>query len=224
MSWLQAFNLSIASYFCPMSMTLLIILATAGLSIPAFKNAELRSKAIFYPYLIRRNGEYYRFLTSGFLHNDWMHLLVNMFVLYSFGPYLEDLYVYFYGTTGRVFYLLFYISAIAVANLSTYFKHKNNEYYRSLGASGAVSAVVFAFIFFNPQAKLMLIFLPIPVNAVLMGLLYIAYSYYMGRRGSDHINHDAHLLGAVYGFGLNALLHPELLPSFLNQLEKIIGL
>ncbi len=205
-------------------MTLLIILATAALSVPAFKNAELRSRAIFYPYRIKRAGEYYRFLSSGFLHNDWMHLLVNMFVLYSFGPYLEDLYTYFYGGSGRILYLLFYVSAIAIANISTYFKQKDNEYYRSLGASGAVSAVVFAFIFFNPQAKLMLIFLPIPVNAVLMGLLYIAYSFYMGRRGSDHINHDAHLMGAVYGFGLNALLHPELIPSFWDQVQKIIGL
>ncbi len=205
-------------------MTLILIIATAALSIPAFKNAELSFRAVFYPFRIKRFGEYYRFITSGFLHNNWMHLIVNMFVLYSFGPYLESFYTHYYGWKGRVFYLLFYVSAISIANISTYFKFKDREYYRSLGASGAVSAVVFAFIFFNPQARLMLIFLPIPVNAVLMGLLYIAYSYYMGRRGSDHINHEAHLYGALYGFALHAALYPQLFPRFLEQIPKILGL
>lgn len=207
-----------------MSMTLILIIATAALSIPAFKNPELSFRAVFYPFRIKRYGEYYRFISSGFLHNDWMHLIVNMFVLYSFGPNLESYYNYYYGWKGHLLYLLFYVLAIAVANISTYFKYKDKEYYRSLGASGAVSAVVFSFIFFNPQARLMLIFLPIPVNAVLMGILYIAYSIYMGRRGSDHINHEAHLYGALYGFVLQAALHPQLLPRFFEEILKILGL
>lgn len=207
-----------------MSLTLLIIIATVVISISAFNNQELRYKAIFYPYNIKRAREWYRFITSGFLHNDWMHLLVNMFVLYSFGPYLESIYEHQYGYKGRILFILFYVAAIAMANISTYFKHQNNEYYRSLGASGAISAVVFAFIFFNPQAKLMLIFLPIPVNAVIMGGLYLLYSFYMSRRGGDTINHDAHMYGALFGFLFNMITHPGRIDDFLSQLTGIFGL
>lgn len=207
-----------------MSITLLIIIATVVISISAFNNHELRYKAIFYPYNIKRANEWYRFITSGFLHNDLIHLAVNMFVLYSFGPYLESVYEHQYGYKGRILFVLFYMAAIALANVSTYYKHQNNEYYRSLGASGAISAVVFAFIFFQPQASLMLIFLPIPINAVIMGVLYLVYSFYMGRRGGDNINHEAHLYGAIFGFVFNAIIHPRLIGAFWEQLLKIVGL
>ena len=143
------------------SLTLIIIVVTVLISIKGFSDDMFRAKAMFYPYEIKEQKEWYRFLTSGFLHADWLHLIVNMYVLYMFGPILEKAYIELTGEAGRIIYLLMYLTAIAMANVSTYFKHKDYRGYAALGASGAVSAVVFAGILIWPDMELMLLFLPV---------------------------------------------------------------
>ena len=163
------------------SLTLIIIVVTVLISIKGFSDDMFRAKAMFYPYEIKEQKEWYRFLTSGFLHADWLHLIVNMYVLYMFGPILEKAYIELTGEAGRIIYLLMYLTAIAMANVSTYFKHKDYRGYAALGASGAVSAVVFAGILIWPDMELMLLFLPIVIpflTAIVAIPFYVVMSDY----------------------------------------------
>lgn len=202
--------------------TLLIILFTCLTSIIAFSDQQLKMKTIFYPYRIKREREYIRFLSSGFLHANWLHLIVNMYVLYFFGRILEDYYSIIFGQMSRVFFILLYLLSIVAANMSTYFRQKDNPAYLSLGASGAVSAVLFATILFNPGMKIMFIFLPIPMPAIIIGVLYLIYSVFMANRSHDNINHEAHLLGAIFGFVFTLALKPEIWNIFIQQVKEII--
>ena len=203
------------------TITLLIIAFTALVSIKGFSDTGFRHKLIFNPYIIKNDKEYFRFLTSGFLHADWIHLFVNMYVLYIFGTYLEAIYDNIFEKGGRLLYILMYLSAIVMANISTYFKWKESPTYNALGASGAVSAVLFATILFDPTQKLILLFLPIPMPAVLLGGLYLVYSIIMSRRGGDNINHEAHFYGALYGFLFTGMLRPHLFLSFFEQVKEM---
>ena len=179
-----------------MNFTIILIILTALISYQAFNHIAFREKLLFHPYVIKEQGEWYRFLTSGFIHADWTHLIVNMYVLYQFGPIIEHYLSNTFGVAiGRVSFIVFYLSGIVIASVPSYFKHQNNPYYRALGASGATSAVVFAFILFFPWEW----FLFPPMPAVLLGVVYLWYSSYMSKRGQDNIGHDAHFWGAVYG-------------------------
>lgn len=204
------------------SITLLIVAVTVIISIMAFGNEELKMKTILAPNLMQHNNEWHRMLTSGFLHADWMHLLVNMYVLWIFGgPLLEEFYIKLFDGSGRLIYLGMYLSAIVIANVPSMLKHKDDPRYLSLGASGAVSAVVFGSILFYPDLTLYLFF-AIPMPAVLFGALYLVYSFYMSKRGGDNINHDAHFVGAVYGFFFPVIFHPHLLLGFFEQIKNIL--
>jgi membrane associated rhomboid family serine protease len=186
----------------------------------AFNQQEVFSKLQLNPYQVFHRKEWYRLITHGFVHVDWMHLIINMFVLFSFGQGVEGLfrdledagYIRYY----QIWYTGFYISSIIVASLLTVFKHRNNYHYNSVGASGAVSAVVFFFIFFAPYSKLLL-FLILPIPGILFGVAYLIYSQYMSRRSSDNINHDAHFVGAVYGFLFPLLIKVSLLNYFIQN-------
>ena len=206
------------------TITLIIIVITALISIKGFSDTSFRHKLIFHPYSIKRNNEYTRFITSGFLHADWLHLIVNMYVLYLFGNMLERIFSEVFEPAGRILYIVLYLTAIVIANLSTYFKHKDDDYYLSLGASGAVSAVLFSTILFMPDMPLMLLFLPIPMPAIVLGSLYLIYSIIMSKRGSkyDNINHEAHYYGAIYGFVFPIVLKPELFLNFIERIQDII--
>lgn len=199
-------------------MTLVLVILTALISIYGFNNSEFKMKTLFYPYEIKRSNDWYRFLTSGFLHADWIHLIINMFVLYQFGKIVELYFKLYFGDYSNILFLALYLSAIAVSSISTYIKHKDNSYYTSLGASGAVSAVVFAFILFNPLGKMGLIFIPVQIPGIIMGIGYLVYSYVMSNRGRDNINHEAHFYGAVYGIAFTGVLEPALFSHFFNQL------
>jgi membrane associated rhomboid family serine protease len=203
-----------------MSLTLILIILTAITSMMAFNNPAVKGKALFYPYLIARNREWFRFLTSGFIHADWLHLGVNMYVLYLFGGMLEEhLLPIFFGNKTRVVFLVLYIGGMIVADLPSYFKHRHDPSFRSLGASGAVSAIVFASIVINPwQGGIGLLFIPIMLPPVVFGVLYLIYTAFMSGRQRDNINHDAHLFGALFGLVMPCLLDTRIYTLFIDQL------
>ena len=173
-------------------------------------------KLIFNPYAINQKKEWYRFLSSGFLHGDWIHLLLNMFVLFSCGSAVQKYYAYFFGSAGNYLFILLYLSSIVAANASTYYAHKNNSGYNGLGASGAVSAVVFASILFQPTAKIYLYGL-IGIPGYIAGIAYLVYSQYSSKNSQDNINHEAHFYGAVYGVVFTLVFKPSIFKYFLNQ-------
>jgi membrane associated rhomboid family serine protease len=161
--------------------------------------------------------QYYRFITCGFIHADLMHLAFNMFTLYFFGRALENYYMGILGLQHYYFTIL-YLTALIVGNIPSYLKQRDNYNYRSLGASGAVCAVMFAFIMISPWDKLLVVVIPMP--AILYALLFLGYTIYMSRRGGDNVNHDAHLWGAIYGVVFTIVAHPGIVASFLNELSQ----
>lgn len=182
-------------------LTTIIVIVTAIVSISAFSNQKLINDLIFYPPSVQR-GQYYRFITHGFIHADWVHLIFNMLAFYSFGANLETVFVFdcVFGRMGKVFFLLLYFSSFVVASLPDYFKFKDSYHFRSLGASGAVSAIVFSLIIFFPQSPVGLIFIPgIQIPGYIFAILYLGISVYLDKRGGGNINHSAHFWGAAYG-------------------------
>lgn len=184
-----------------MTITLIIIIITVLTSIAAFTNGKVFNDFIFDPPAVTYNKQWYRFLTCGLIHADYGHLFFNMYAFYMFGDNVEDHFVRVFHEKGKLLYLLLYITALAVCLLPTYAKHKTDNHYRSLGASGAVSAVIFAYILLNPLQKIGLIFLPPQwgLPAFVFGFLYIAISSYLDKRGGGNINHSAHIFGGLYG-------------------------
>lgn len=203
-----------------MSFTIILVIMTGLISYQAFNNPIMKQKLLFHPASVKNNGEWYRFITHGFVHANWQHLLINMFVLWQFGEFIEGFFqgALFGRPFGKIMYLVLYLSAIIIAALPGYLKHQDNHWYASVGASGGTSALVLAFILIYPWEWF--IFPPLP--ALVVGVLYLWYSSYMEKRGSDNIAHDAHLWGAVYGllFMIVAavLVRPELLSFFLERL------
>ena len=198
------------------SFTVSIILLTSIVSFLAFNSHKLMDDLIFWPPAVHMRHQYYRFITCGLIHADFIHLLFNMFTLYFFGKALE---MYYMGDLGlqHYYFLILYISALIVANIPTYLKRKDDYNYRSLGASGAVCAVLFAFILIDPWERILLYFVPMP--AIIYAGLFLGFEVYMGKRGGDNVNHDAHLWGALYGIVFTIVAHPAVVPSFINQLR-----
>jgi membrane associated rhomboid family serine protease len=202
-----------------MNITLLIIVVTCISSFVAFSNTTLLENLLFYPYRMWRNKEWHRLVSNGFVHADLTHLLFNMFALFSFGAYIEQSFENIFETKGRVLYVIMYFGAIATADLWNLFKQKDNYNYRSLGASGGVSAVVFSFILLNPFGKLYLFFIPVGIPAFVFGPLYLLYCAYSAKRGGDNIGHTAHFTGSIFGFIFPILFEPRLLLRFVEQLS-----
>ena len=198
-----------------LSITLIIVIITGLVSWRAFNDPRLMERLILWPPAVERNKQYDRLLTHGFIHADWMHLLFNMITLWSFGSAVERVFSDWITPVG---YVLFYLSAIVVSILPTYIAHRRDPNYRSLGASGGVSAVLFAFILFDPWSKLIVFPIPVPVPAFVFAILYVAYSIWMDRRGRDNVNHSAHLWGAAYGVLFTVLLEPKILGHFTQTL------
>jgi len=181
-------------------------------------------KLEFSPYRTIHRKEWHRLITHGFVHADYVHLFVNMFVLYSFGSAVESIFGRLKESSlihsATLNFCLLYFGGIVIASLTTLKKHKDNFYYHSVGASGAVSAVVFTYIFFDPLSKLLFMFF-IPVPAIIFGIAYLAYSHYMSKQEGDYINHDAHFVGSVFGFIYPLLINPKLISIFLSKLGLI---
>ena len=213
-----------------MSVTLIILIATCIISVIAFKNQKLIDDLIFYPPAVTERNQYYRFITCGFIHANVAHLAFNMYSFWIFGEYVDILFMTVFGPVGRWYYLLMYISALVVCLLPTYFNNKNNYHYRSLGASGAVSAVIFAFIFLNPLQGIGLIFLPreFMIPGFIFGFLYLILSSYLDKKGGGNINHSAHIWGSVYGIVFLIITGylfsgKNLLSGFLESVKSYFG-
>jgi len=196
-----------------MPITLIIIAITCVVSFMAFKNSRLMNDLILWPPAITRQREYHRLVTYGLVHADFGHLLFNMLTLYFFGQVMEGFFAARFGNCG---FVLFYIGGLVISILPTYLKNRSNPNYRSLGASGAVSAVLFSYILLEPWQRIIVLVIPMP--AIIYALLYTGYSIYMDRRGQGNINHSAHLWGAAYGVAFTLLVDPRVLPYFLNAL------
>lgn len=200
-----------------MSVAILLLVITVVISVSAFNNRSLLDRFLFNPFVVRSRGEWYRFISSGFIHADWIHLLVNMFVLFSFGPIVEDYFRAVFEGHGQYYFVLLYLGGMVTSILPTYRKHLNHPNYSALGASGAVSSVVFAFILFNPLEKICLYGI-LCLPGILFGVAYLFYCYYMDKKGGSRVNHDAHLWGALFGWMFTALLQPSLIIRFFQQL------
>ena len=193
---------------------LLLVALTAIVSWVAFNNRKLADRLVLWPPAIDRHRQYDRLLTYGFVHADIGHLAFNMITLFFFGREIERVMT---GVTGTwLTYPLFYLAALAVSILPSYLKHRHDANYVSLGASGAVTAVLFAFILLSPWTLIFVFFIPVP--AIVYAVFYVGYSLWMDRRGGDRINHSAHLSGAAFGVLFMVMMAPEVLGIFWQQL------
>lgn len=197
-----------------MSITLVIIAVTVVVSLAALNNRQLFNSLLFQPFVIHERRDWFRFISHGFVHGSIMHLAVNMYVLWMFGTAVEAAYAQLIGGDPLVPYLFLYLAGIVLSALPGYYKHRHDPEYRAVGASGATSAVVFSYILLHPETRLMLIFLPIPLPAWIFGGLYLAYEWYMSKRGRDGIAHDAHYFGALFGIAFTAMLGPHVVSGF----------
>lgn len=209
--------------------TIGILVLTLIFSVYAMNRPDIKYKYIFHPYSINKFNQHYRFLSHAFLHGDYIHLAFNMYALIIFGPLIEkQIYPILLGTDGEpnfkmgsLCYVLLYTGAIYASSLSEYFKNRNNQYYTSLGASGAINALIFSFILFAPSAKLGLFFIPMP--AWVFGIAYLGVSYYLSKRKAnfdsvDNVGHEAHFWGAIFGLVFTGMLKPSLFSEFISQI------
>ncbi|WP_092746969.1 rhomboid family intramembrane serine protease [Acinetobacter boissieri] len=199
----------------PFNHSITIIIITVVISLIAFSNQKAMNRLIFWPPAIQK-GQFDRFITHGFVHADGMHLLFNMITLFFFGSVIESFYRQYLFNMG---FVLFYMGALVIAILPSYLKHKNDFQWASLGASGAVSAVLFSYILFKPWSLIFVFFVPVP--AIIFALLYAGYSIWAGKKNQSNTNHSAHLWGAAYGVVVTILVEPQILPHFLTQLTQI---
>jgi membrane associated rhomboid family serine protease len=205
------------------SITLILVVVTVLISYPGFKRQEILDLLKHSPYMEVNKNEWYRLITSGFVHADWIHLGVNMYVLYEFGTIVEERYfMVLFESNGRLLYLLMYILAIMAGALPSLLKEKENIAYGAIGASGAVSAVVFIFIMMAPWSMLGIMFI-IPMPAVVAGVAFLWYSSWASKRNvrsfsGRPVGHMAHFYGAIFGMVFVSILKPEVLMLFWTQL------
>jgi membrane associated rhomboid family serine protease len=197
-----------------LSLSSILLGVTVLVSLTAFSDNRLFEALLFDPHAARTRNDWYRFISHALVHADVPHLLVNMFVLVSFGQHVELL---FSRLSTMPVWLTFgglYVGGAVVAAIPAYVKHGQHPGYRSVGASGAVSALIFALVLLLPMAPLRILLVPIDLPAFVFGLLYLVYAWAMDRRGGDHVAHDAHLHGALFGLIFTAVLEPQAVLQF----------
>jgi membrane associated rhomboid family serine protease len=199
-----------------------LVLVNVAFSILAFYQTQIMARYQFNPYQIRHRNQWYRFLTHAFLHADWMHLIINMLVLWSFGSNTELMLHAAFPEWGGVAYLGLYFGAIIASSISTFRKHQDDHWYNAVGASGAVSAVLFAHVVFAPMATIYLYGI-IPLPSVVWALLYVGYSIWSNQNHNDNINHEAHLWGGAYGMLYILLLLPQTAAAFIEQITRSLS-
>jgi membrane associated rhomboid family serine protease len=201
--------------------TYFIIGITALVSYMAFSNHKLMDRFQFNAAQVYHQKQYYRLLSHALLHANWSHLFVNMLVLFFFGTVVEKYFNYFFGQKSIIYFLLLYAGATVFSNVYALYKNKNNYYYNAIGASGAVAAVLFTYIFINPWEKIYF-FGILPIPGIIFAALYLAYSYHMSKKELDNVAHDAHFLGALFGFIFPAVLMPGHFDRFIQQLFSFL--
>jgi len=211
-----------------MSITLTITIVTVAISIAAMYNENLMDKLIFHPYTVHQQNQWYRFFTSGFIHADFMHLAFNMFSFYMFGDYVEQYFTMIFGASGSSYFIILYISSLLVCLIPTYLNHFKQYSYRSLGASGAVSAIVFAGIFLQPTMQIGFFIIPPIIPGFIFGPIYLGLTAYLSKQGQGGINHSAHLWGSIYGVVFlivtaHFIGHVEVVSLFLDQIKTYLG-
>ena len=197
----------------------IILIVTILVSVNAFKNEELKQKLLFNPYLCKEENQFYRFFSHVLIHADFQHLAFNMMSFYFLGRYLEASFIFEYGfLNGEIYFLMLYVFGGLFSTLIPFLRNNSNPHYNSLGASGAVSAVVFAFVIWNPFAELLVMFFP--MKAWVFGLLFFAYEYWADKKGGTGIAHDAHIGGAFFGIIFILIINidkgKDILNLFLN--------
>ena len=196
-----------------------LIVITCLVSFLCFNGKLDANKLLFHAYSVWHRKEWYRMLSYGLVHGGWSHLLFNMLTLFFFGRVVEAYFQVAFGNTlGNVLYVLLYVSAIAVSTVWDLFKYKDDWNYCAVGASGAVSAILFASILFEPKMGIYIYLIPIPVPGYIFAPLYLLYCWYMARRNQDNIGHTAHFWGAVYGFLFPLVCRPDIFQHFLERL------
>jgi membrane associated rhomboid family serine protease len=201
-----------------MSLTVIIIAITVLISFWGWNRPDIQSKLMHTPYRVFMTKEYYRLLSSGFIHADYMHLLLNMYGLYIFGDVVERSFEYTMGGSGKFYFLLLYILGIIISSVPDTIQHKNHAYFNSLGASGGVSSIVFASVIISPLTTLMMIPIPLPMPAYVFAVLYLLYSIYMDKKQANNVNHMAHVWGALWGVVFMFLVFPSSITSFFQQI------
>lgn len=200
----------------------IIFIFTVVTSIYTFSNPHLFGKFMLHPYTVSRGKNLYTIFTSGIIHRDWTHLLFNMLTFYFFGFALEKILA---GSSswGHGQFALLYLLSLVLSDIPTIIKQRNQITYHSLGASGAICAVLFGVILFVPNMSIYMFFIPIPIPAVIFGPLFLIYCAWMARSANDSINHDAHFYGALSGLLITIILHPAIVPYFLRELQAMLG-
>lgn len=199
------------------TITIILILIISLISVYAFSQNGTMAQLQFNAYQIYHRKQYYRIISHSLVHANWEHLIVNMIVFYSFGTLVERYFGMYFGSIGTYYYLFLFFGSVVFSTLWSLIKQKNNPYYNAVGASGAVSAILFTAIFFDPWNPIYF-FGILPIPGIIFGGLYLYYSYYMSNKKMDNIGHDAHFLGAIFGFFLPVILRPSLLMGFLELL------
>jgi membrane associated rhomboid family serine protease len=201
------------------TLTIGIIIITTGISLYTMQKPRVLDSLMMNPYMVTTRGQYYRLISSGFIHRDHMHLILNMFTFYFFGTQLEYIFQEIFGSSGSIHFIALYLLGIVVSDIPTILKNRKNVHYNSLGASGAVSAVVFACILFLPLRDICL-YGVLCFPGVVIGFVYLAYSLYSSKKSKDGINHDAHLYGALFGVAYCLVFYPDSLRIFLEQMGE----
>ena len=199
-------------------MTEIIVIITGLISIWAFQDRDLKAKLMFNAYMVKHSNQWYRVVSHAFIHAGWMHLAVNMWVLWLFGAMVEQFLGEYRGAGGQFAYVALYLGGILFATLPSYARHQDNFSYNSLGASGAVSAILFSAIYFQPTMDLYLMLIPIPIPAIIFGIGYLALEWYLDKRSMDNVAHDAHFWGAGFGFIFTMVMVPEQMQFFLGEI------
>ncbi|MBP9023445.1 MAG: rhomboid family intramembrane serine protease [Spirochaetes bacterium] len=199
----------------PNPVPLSILAVTVVMSIIAFKHKHLMQQWLLTPYNISRSGSYRTFITSGFIHADYQHLFFNMFTFYFFAFPLEEI-------MGPAKFTILYFASMIIANIPTYLKNKENPRYASLGASGAVSGVVFGYILYEPLSRIYIMFIPLGIPAFIYAFLYLAYCVHAARRQADNINHSAHFWGSLTGFIITVAFNPDVINRFIERIQSFL--
>jgi membrane associated rhomboid family serine protease len=209
--------------YAPVSSAIFAITIAASLYV--LGKPELHRNLMLHPYSLTRGQRWYTLITSGFIHADLGHLILNMFTFYFFAFFLEIMMLKeMHGNMmAHVVFGIIYLGSMMLADISSIYKHRNNPGYFSLGASGAIAAILFSSILFNPRGEISLLYLPFGVPAPVFAVLYLAFTYYSSRKQYDNINHEAHLWGAVAGLVLTIIFFPGILPEFVEGVKGLIN-